>query len=315
MFVPGVRVESFKQSITYDVINLPDTDDGYAESYDNFYLPSLNVKYALTDDSNLRFSFSKTVSFPEFKEVAPFVYEDVTQRVGGNPDLLEDPAISDIFNYDLKYEWFFGKSELVSLAGFAKEIKDPINKVIANDATGTQRYFRTGDKANVYGVELELKKNLIADEDDQANLSLGVNATYMYTEQKLKSSNGSLYTSTLDRTDELQGASPFLINADLNYSPTNFGSYKPVANLIYSYFDDRIDALGSGQLGNIVEKGVHNLDFVFRNELGSDWEVNLSAKNLLDPDIQFFRAESTGDIITSTYKRGIDLGLAVKYKF
>ena len=156
---------------------------------------------------------------------------------------------------------------------------------------------------------------MIADEDDQANLSLGVNATYMYTEQKLKSSNGSLYTSTLDRTDELQGASPFLINADLNYSPTNFGSYKPVANLIYSYFDDRIDALGSGQLGNIVEKGVHNLDFVFRNELGSDWEVNLSAKNLLDPDIQFFRAESTGDIITSTYKRGIDLGLAVKYKF
>ena len=313
--MPGVRVESFKQSITYDVINLPDTDDGYAESYDNFYLPSLNVKYALTDDSNLRFSFSKTVSFPEFKEVAPFVYEDVTQRVGGNPDLLEDPAISDIFNYDLKYEWFFGKSELVSLAGFAKEIKDPINKVIANDATGTQRYFRTGDKANVYGVELELRKNLIADEDDQANLSLGVNATYMYTEQKLKSSNGSLYTSTLDRTDELQGASPFLINADLNYSPTNFGSYKPVANLIYSYFDDRIDALGSGQLGNIVEKGVHNLDFVFRNELGSDWEVNLSAKNILDPDIQFFRAESTGDIITSTYKRGIDLGLAVKYKF
>ena len=315
LFVPGIRVESFQQSIKYDVINLPDTDDGYARSYDNFYLPNLNVRYALNDDSNLRFSFSKTVSFPEFKEVAPFVYEDVTQRVGGNPDLLNDPAVSNIYNLDLKYEWFFGKGELISLAGFAKEINDPINKVIANDATGTQRYFRTGDKANVYGVEFELRKDLLKDTNDDSNLNLGINATYMYTEQKLKSSNSGLYTSTLDRTDKLQGASPFLINGDIRYTPTTFGSYKPVANLIYSYFDDRIEALGAGQLGNIVEKGVSTLDFVFRNELGSNWEVNLSAKNLLDPNIKFIRAEATGDITTSTYKRGIDLGLAVKYKF
>ena len=136
----------------------------------------------------------------------------------------------------------------------------------------------------------------------------------MKTEQKLKSSDG-LFSSTLDRTDELQGASPFLINADLSYSPTRFKNYKPVANIIYSYFDDRIEALGAGQLGNIVEKGVHNLDFVLRNELGRDWEINLSAKNLLDPNIQYFRAESAGDIIISNYKRGIDMSLSVKYSF
>ncbi|WP_028377382.1 TonB-dependent receptor [Leeuwenhoekiella sp. MAR_2009_132] len=314
LFVPGIRVESFRQSIAYDVINLGNSGVGEASGYDNFYLPSLNVKYGLNDDSNLRFSFSKTISFPEFKEVAPFVYEDVTQRVGGNPDLLNDPAVSNIYNLDLKYEWFYGKGELLSVSAFGKEINDPINKVIANDATGTQRYFRTGDKANVYGLELELRKNLLMDEDDQSTLSAGLNATVMKTEQKLKSSDG-LFSSTLDRTDELQGASPFLINADLSYSPTRFKNYKPVANIIYSYFDDRIEALGAGQLGNIVEKGVHNLDFVLRNELGRDWEINLSAKNLLDPNIQYFRAESAGDIIISNYKRGIDMSLSVKYSF
>ncbi|MCC4211557.1 TonB-dependent receptor [Leeuwenhoekiella parthenopeia] len=313
LFVPGFRVESFRQSIAYDVINLGSNGIGESAAYKNFYLPSLNVKYAVNDDSNLRFSASKTVSFPEFKEVAPFVYEDVTQRVGGNPDLLNDPAVSNIYNLDLKYEWFFGKGELLSLSGFGKEINDPVNKVIANDATGTQRYFRTGDKATVYGVEFELRKNLLTNEDEQPVLAAGLNATVMKTEQKLKSSNGS-FVSTLDRTDELQGASPYLINADLSYSPT-LGSYKPVANLIYSYFDDRIEALGSGQLGNIIEKGVHNLDFVLRNELGNNWELNLSAKNLLDPDIQYFRAEPTGDIVISNYKRGIDLGLSVKYSF
>ena len=315
LFVPGFRVESFNQSITYDVINLPPDASGYAESYENFYLPSLNVRYALNDDSNLRFSFAKTVSFPEFKEVAPFVYEDVTKRVGGNPDLLNDPSFSDVYNIDLKYEWFFGKSELLSIAGFAKEIRNPVNLVIANDATGTRRYFRTGEKANVYGVELEVRKNLVTDADENAVVSAGINGTYMHTQQDLRSSNG-LFSSTLDRDDELQGASPFLINADINYSPTSFENYKPVANLIYSYFADRIDALGSGQLGNIVEKGYGTLDFVWRNEFGDNWEINASAKNLLDPDIEYVReGTSFGDYTTSIYRRGINVGLNVKYKF
>jgi len=85
--VPGLRVESFNQDITYDVINLPPTDPGERDASEVFFLPSLNVKYALTEDQNLRFSASRTVSNPEFKEVAPFVYENVTDRIGGNPDL------------------------------------------------------------------------------------------------------------------------------------------------------------------------------------------------------------------------------------
>ncbi|HEA29456.1 MAG TPA: TonB-dependent receptor [Leeuwenhoekiella sp.] len=315
LFVPGFRAESFTQSINYDVINVAPSDPGFRDVYENFYLPSLNIKYTLNDDMNLRLSGSKTVSFPEFKEVSPFVYEDVTTRVGGNPDILNDPAISNIYNLDLKYEWFISSGELFSIAGFAKEIKDPINKVIANDATGTQRYFRTGDKANVYGVELELRKNLITDENGKANLGIGFNGTYMYTHQDLRSSNG-LFSSTLDRSDELQGASPFLLNADINYSPTGMENYKPVANIIFSYFDDRIDALGSGQLGNIVEKSVSTLDFVLRNEIGNNWEVNFSAKNLLDPNIQYIRENTSfGDVTISTYKRGINLSLSAKYKF
>ncbi|MFK5982294.1 MAG: TonB-dependent receptor, partial [Flavobacteriaceae bacterium] len=144
LFVPGFRIESFNQKIEYDVINLPPTDSGLRETYSNFYLPSLNIKYSLTEDQNLRFATSKTVSYPEFKEVAPFVYEDVAQRVGGNPDLLNDPSYSEIYNLDIKYEWFFGRGEIFTAAAFAKQINNPINKVIANDATGTQRYFRTG---------------------------------------------------------------------------------------------------------------------------------------------------------------------------
>ncbi|MCB0485030.1 MAG: TonB-dependent receptor [Flavobacteriaceae bacterium] len=315
LIVPGIRAESFSQSIAYNVINLPPSDPGYREAYENFYLPSLSIRYAINDNQNLRVAFSKTISFPEFKEMAPFVYEGVTQRIGGNPDLLNDPSFSEIFNYDIKYEWFISGTELFSLGAFAKQIHDPVNLVVANDATGTQRYFRTGDKATIYGAEFEARKHLLLNADDKPKLSAGVNFTYMHTEQDLKSSTG-LYTSTFERdSDELQGASPIIVNADISYSP-QFTNYKPVANVVFSYFSDRIHALGSGQLGNIIEKAIPSLDFIWKNNIGENFQINVSAKNLLDPSIEYIRENtSLGDVIISQYKKGINVGLQLKYTF
>ena len=170
----------------------------------------------------------------------------------------------------------------------------------------------------------EVKKNILVDENQDGLLSVGLNATYMKTEQDLYASiDGDFYDVAFNRTkDELQGASPLLLNADINYSPT-FGTYKPVANLVFSYFSDRIDALGSGQLGNVVEKSVPTLDFIWKNSIGEHLELNLSAKNILDPTIDYVREASQGDVFVTSangnaithYKRGVDLGLQLKYKF
>jgi len=333
LIVPGIRVESVDQEISYDVINLGNNGNTTVKSYQNFFLPSLNVKYALNEEQNIRFTASQTTSLPEFKEVAPFVYENIATRIGGNPDLLgssnpdfinvSDKSYSKIINFDLKYEWFYSKSEIFSFAVFAKEIKNPVNLVVGADATGTQRYFRTGDKATVYGAEIEVRKNLITDEDENANLSVGFNATYMKTEQDLYSEIVGTYSLSFNKSKEdLQGASPFLLNADINYSPI-FENYKPVVNLVYSYFSDRIDALGSGQLGNVIEKSISTLDFIWKNEINEKFEINFSAKNLLNPTIKYVRETTLGDIVVnsangkglSNYKRGLDFSLQLKYKF
>lgn len=322
LFVPGVRLESFEQNISYDVINLGNNGVDSKTSKETFILPSLNIKYALNDEQNLRLSASRTVSTPEFKEIAPFVYEDVSTRIGGNPDVL---GYSDILNIDLKYEWFFGKSEIFSLGAFTKQIDNPINLVVVGDATGTQRYVRTGDQATIYGFEVELRKNLLVDEDENTNLSFGINATYMNTKQDLYETIDGTFDLAFNRTeDELQGASPFLLNADVSYSPTHFKNYKPVANLVFSYFSDRIDALGSGDLGNIVEKSVPTLDFIWKNTIKENFEINFSAKNILNPTIQYIREDQNlGDVLVvsangkgvTDYKRGLNIGLQLKYKF
>ena len=333
LIVPGIRFESFDQSISYDVINLGNNGNASRSAYENFILPSLNVKYALTEEQNIRFSASRTVSLPEFKETAPFVYIDVTNRIGGNPDLLgatdasfinvSDKSYSNVLNFDLKYEWFYGKGEIFSVSAFGKQISDPVNRVVAFDATGTQRYFRTGEKATVYGVEIEIRKNLLQNEDEDTVLSAGLNTTIMHTEQDLYDEIAGTYSvSFREDTEQLQGASPFILNADVSYSPT-FGSYKPTGNLVFSYFSDRIDALGSGQLGNIIEKSVPTLDFILKNKITDNFEVNFSVKNLLNPDIKFVRETSQGDVlVTSTngkgvsgFDRGRNIGVQLKYKF
>ncbi|WP_040252326.1 TonB-dependent receptor [Psychroserpens mesophilus] len=320
LFVPGIRLESFQQDITYDVINIRQDDPGFRSVYENLILPSLNIKYALTEDSNLRFAFSKTASLPEFKEVAPFVYEDVTVRYGGNPDLLggvdgNGPTYSEIYNFDLKYEWFMSTGEIVSLGAFAKQINDPVNRVVAADATGTQRYFRTGESADVVGLELELRKNLTINENEDPVLAFGFNGSYTFTEQDLKDISGTFGTAFNRSTEELEGASKWVFNTDLSYSPT-IKNFKPTATLVASYFSDRIYSLGSGSLGNIVEKSVPTLDFVFKSPITENLDLSISARNLLDPDVSLVReGTGSGDITISEYNMGVNLGMSLKYKF
>ncbi|WP_242130809.1 TonB-dependent receptor [Aestuariivivens marinum] len=336
LVIPGIRVESFEQYIEYDVINLGVNGKDNISASDVLFLPSLSIKHSLKEDHNIRFSASQTISLPEFKEVAPFVYESVSQRIGGNPDLLgqkpgetytnvKDVSYSKILNLDLKYEWFVTKSELISLGAFYKQIEDPVNQVVAFDATGTQRFFRTGDKAKIMGVEAEIRKNIITNEDDESQLSFGINATYMHTEQSLYSNivGSNFNVSFVKDKEELQGASPLIINTDINYSPTNFNNYDPTATLVFSYFSDRIDALGSGQLGNVIEKGIPTLDFILRNKIGETFEINFAAKNLLNPTIKYIRETNQGNIIVtspngkdvSNYKKGMNIGLQLKYSF
>lgn len=341
LVVPGIRVESVSQSIVYDVINPVPTDPGFREVSETIFLPSMNIKYSINDDSNIRFSVSNTVSFPEFKEAANFVYEDVTQRIGGNPDLLGKPdgtgvTYSDIYNYDLKYEWFPSRAELFSVALFAKTINNPVNRVVATDATGNQRFFRTGDRAEVLGVELEFRKNLLMKDEDTPLLTMGANFAYTDTKQDLQTistADGfSFGTNFGSRTsDNLQGASPVIVNADLTYSPEITESIKPNITTTFSYFSDRIYALGSGDLGNMVERGIPSLNMVIRNNFGEHVEFGMNISNILNPNVTLVRENTgaqdspflagtglinaDGDVTLREFKRGVNIGISLKYKF
>ncbi len=317
--------------MVYNVGNIPGRTGTSNLSYNNFY-PAVNLRYALSDRSNFRVAASKTLTLPEFKEVAPFEYVSQTGQVTrGNPDLMA----STNYNLDLKYEFFPSGGELLSLTGFYKRIEDPINKVQDRGSAGVFSYFNAGEQAEIYGLELETRLEVIRMEDGAAyDFNLGFNASRMWHSQDLKelrNENGQLLRTFrykgLTETG-LQGASDWIFNGSLNLV---VGTENPfMASLVANYASDKIYALGAPERQSdsenfyndaIVEKGFVVLDAVLSQDLGEHWGIKFTGKNLLNPlveRVQDVRPSTTGIETTETvrsYTRGAVLSLGINYNF
>ena len=118
--IAGIRAEYTNQG--YD---LKFTTEGAKNEGNQTYvdiLPSVNLKYQIQNNSNLRLSYAKAINRPSFFEIVPYsmIYEDYKER--GNPDLKHTKAD----NFDIRYEYFPTPSEQFMLGVFYKKIKDPI---------------------------------------------------------------------------------------------------------------------------------------------------------------------------------------------
>lgn len=312
--VIGLRYEKINQKVDWKT----QLDDTPSENQlnKNAFLPSLNVKYELTGNQNLRLAASKTYTLPQFKERARFLYEDVDQVIFGNPYLYA----SDNYNVDLKWELFPQNDELLSVTAFGKYIKNPINLSNIASSSNDITYINTGKYGYAAGVELEVRKNILYFKDSPDHkLSFGFNFAYMKTDQKLDKEkvsreNPGITANFTHETAGFTGASTFLGNADLSYSNT-WKDKSILATLAYNYNSDRIYALGNEQKGNLVDKGFGMLDFVFKAQWNKNFGIGLSAKNLLDPKIERMQENLDQDYLVRSYKLGRNFGLTINYNF
>lgn len=330
----GLRYENVKQEVNFDT-NLattkdPDTNPSLID--ENFVLPSFNLKYNFTENSIIRLAGSRTYTLPQFKEVAPFLYEDVSFNSFGNPDLLT----ADNYNFDLKYEYYFSRSEIVAVTGFYKNIKNAINRIEVNSAAGELSYVNTGD-ANITGVELELRKNVLklsTDSDTEKTLTFGLNVSYLYSNQKLEDvPTDNLTVRFTNNEDELEGSSPFILGTDLTLNLKN-KSNAITSSVVFNYNSKSIYSLGTGgdyaNLGsgknNIMLSAIPTLDFINKIAVNKNFGIKLNIKNILDPEHKLTQAVNNigvqnatlpngQEIPVETYKRGVVFSAGVSYSF
>jgi outer membrane receptor protein involved in Fe transport len=296
----GLRYEHFTQRTRYwtDAAR-----EKRAELITDDLFPALNIRYAVVRNGNLRMGVSRTVTRPSFLEMAPFEYKEsyggVTIRG------YEDIRNGYNYNFDLRYELFRGFGDMYSAGVFYKRLETPIERVQEYSGSLIQS-FRNVDKGTVFGAEIELRRQVAKD------LKVDFNASWIYTHISLPEKG--LYT---DKTRQLQGASPYLLNLDVNYAPKFAGDRQVSVSAVYNLQGPRISSVGINEVSNVTEEAVHSLDLIAFYSLGRGMKLKLQAKNLLNSEHTFTqKIKGTGKKETVQYfRQGIDIGIGFSIDF
>lgn len=288
-------------------------------TYDDLF-PSVNLTWRISDRHQLRAAYGMSTNRPEFREVSSSVYYDfdLFSSVMGNPDL----TAAYVQNADLRYEWYPTSGETISLSLFYKHFRNPIETAIL-DAGGSYTYtFENADRANVYGVELDIRKDLAF--LGLKNFSLSFNASLI--ESEVNFAEGSM-----EHDRPMQGQSPYLVNGGLFYQPERLGLS---VGVLYNRIGKRIVGIGRSDLssGGSIDNDIPDmyemprnaLDLVVSKRLGRIWELKFSARDLLNEEIRFCQfpeftdasgRTQTREQTTKRYRpgRGFMLGVSARF--
>jgi len=243
-------------------------------------LPSLNLSYNL-NKIKYRFSASKTLARPEFREVANFAYYDFVRnaQILGNSKLEK----SDIYNLDFKYEYYPKAGENISISLFNKNFIRPIEQIVADGSVPSNLLltFTNPKSATLYGVEIEIRKKINGWFD-------------FYTNTSLMNSN----VNGLNR--RMQGQSNYVINSGINLHKKN-----NTLNITYNRVGDRISAVGFQGYADIFENSRNILDIVYLRKLNKG-EIKIAVSDVFaQPSIYYQKTK--GNLIKTNNEQTISL--------
>ncbi len=299
--VAGARFERFDQKLDYP--NAPRASNEL--DYDDWY-PALNLTWRATEETQLRFGYSQTVSYPgiiERSEAQTFD-PDTDDPIFGNPDL----EVSTIDNWDTRAEYYFSESETVSLALFYKAIDNPVERAIP-DASGSAAdgiTFINQKSADLTGVELDGTKNVM--ERDDYLVFVAGNVTYIDSKVDLSQDSLRLEGNSADGR-HLQGQSEWLSNLQIG---TDHYPTEQKFTLLINYFDERIFRVARGaNTGPEYEDGRIVVDFTYEKIWSESLVIDASIKNILNDKVEY---SQNGNTIES-YNIGTFFKAGVTYKF
>jgi TonB-dependent receptor len=263
-------------------------------------LPSLALNYQLTENQVVRLSGSRTLSRPEYREIASVSsFEPIGGLITfGNPNLQR----ALIQNYDARWEWYPRSGEVLSFAVFVKRFKGPIERVFVNQTGAAANSFVNADKADNYGVELELRKSLDLVSPALAPLTVFANTTLM----RSRITPGNTDISSLTSTDRpMVGQAEYVVNGGLTYG--SGGGFNATA--LYNVVGARIVEAGALPFPDAYEQARHVVDLSVQVPVFGSAALKLDAKNLLDSPYKVIQ----GGVLRSRYKAGRVLSLGAAW--
>jgi hypothetical protein len=271
----GVRLEDYSQTLSTKYQNIE------LNNKQQDILPSANLIYSINKDQNLRISYSKTLNRPEFRELAPFAFYDFTTQflTEGNPDL----KIAKIQNFDLRYEIYPGKGQIFSVSYFSKKFTNPIE---LKQATNKNIKYVNADSSINTGIEFEFRTLLSSVIKTKGasildDLTLFSNLAIIQSKVDISSFN------ELEKSRPLQGQSPYVFNAGLQYLNKDNG-WAISSNI--NRVGNRIAISGNDNNPSIWEKARTFIDMqISKSFKNNKFEVKFNIQNLLAQDLIFYQ--------------------------
>ena len=293
--VGGLRTESYNQKFNY--IEFGSNLEKRIDTTVVDFLPSINLIYSINEKMKVRGSYYRTVSRPEFRELAPFnFYNFVLDNItSGNTNLKR----ATIDNFDIRWEMYPGKGQIISVSGFYKSFENPIELINRTGTSGApELYFTNVNKVTNIGGEVEFRLNL---------------GTFTKVENKVLDnltvySNASIINSVVDMSHfvgsgsnrPLQGQSPYIVNTGLFYTTPKKDL---TATVSYNVIGQRIYIVGNIQEPSVWENGRNVIDIQLTKTFKDDKiELKLNVKDVLAQNQIFFQ-DLNGN---KRYDSGID---------
>lgn len=289
--IGGMRIENNDQSVSDYVWN--ETTRNFElkliKNKQTDWLPSVNAIYSLTSKLNLRAAWYKTVARPDFREMSSFSYWDYDffAPITGTP--LRTTRIE---NADVRVEYYPSPGEIISISGFYKKFRDPIELMYIGTSGSTAYFYKNLEGATDKGMELDFRKKL-----DFISLSSAF-LSHMYISGNLTWLDASVSFYPDDAVDQqgdrvhpkrdrpLSGQSPYIINAGLLYAGNTFG-----VNASYNRNGKRIVFASPDRATDEYENPRDLLDlqvsYRFMKEKKAELKLNIS--DLLNQEQLFYQ--------------------------
>lgn len=262
--------------------------------------PSTNLIYAINEAQNLRFSYSKTIARPSFKELSfAQIIDPLTNRIfngslftynGWDGKLTE----TRIDNIDLRWEMFMERGQLLSVSAFYKVFDNPIELVrIPEQQTSTEYQPRNVGSAHLYGLELEFRKDLAFVSQTLQHFNINGNITLVESEVDMTNTEFNARKTyektgeTIKKSREMAGQSPYVINAGVGYNNPNNGLD---VGVFYNVKGPTLFIVGAGLFPDIYMEPFHSLEFSVNKKLGKDQRtvVDFKISNILNDKLESF---------------------------
>ncbi|MDO7953199.1 TonB-dependent receptor [Xanthomonas euvesicatoria pv. eucalypti] len=247
-------------------------------------LPSLNLRWMLSDQLQWRFAASRGISRPTFDKLNPNLSLSTGTSNGastftgtaGNPSL--EAVKADQF--DTALEWYFGQGSMMYGTLFYKKVEGFIANAVFNEVYDGQVWQITrpvnGDSGKIRGAELGYTQ--FFDFLPGWLSGFGLQTNYTYVDREAPSPTAT-DTNGQSLTVPLEGLSKNSYNAILSYETARFQG-----RVAYNWRSDWLVTTAGNGTGNlpVYNKGFGQLDASLRFNINDVWSISLDGVNLLD---------------------------------